>query len=71
MKNYEKIMRGYNKAQNQFEQMIIRFDEDISLKASKLSLQEMMKDIERDYLTKVEIEKQETNLHQRIDKKGE
>ena len=59
MDTFQKIMKQYATEQKTFEQMILRFDEDISLKASKLSLTELKKHVEDKYLVATEIEKSE------------
>ena len=61
-------MKQYATEQKTFEKMILRFDEDISLKASKLSLQEVRKHVEDKYLVASEIEKFEDQMKERIEK---
>ena len=60
-------MKQYSAEQNRFEQMIMRFDEDISLKASKMSLKELRKHVEDKYTTSTEIDKAEDQMRDRID----
>ena len=52
-------MTQYSADQRRFERVILRFDEDISLKASKMSLRELSKHVEDKYLLQTEIEKSE------------
>ena len=68
MDTFQKIMKQYATEQKTFEQMILRFDEDISLKASKLSLTELKKHLEDKYLVATEIEKSEDQMRDRIEK---
>ena len=60
-------MKQYSAEQNRFEQMIMRFDEDISLKASKMSLKELRKHVEDKYTISTEIDKAEDQMRDRID----
>ena len=56
---FQKIVTQYSADQRRFERVILRFDEDISLKASKMSLRELSKHVEDKYLLQTEIEKSE------------
>ena len=47
---------------------MIRFDEDISLKANKLSLTQIKKDLAASYFTKKEFTKTEKELEKRMEK---
>ena len=48
--------------------MVKRFDEDLSIKASKLSLYELRKHIEKKYTVATEIEKSEDQMLERIER---
>ena len=61
-------MNEYSKDQSRFKQMILRFDEDLSLKASKMSLHELRQHITKKYLVATEIEKSEDQMLERMER---
>ena len=65
---YSRILNQFQKENAQYKKMILRFDEDLSLKANKMTVHELKQFLIKTYTVSTEIDKSEDQILERMEK---